>query len=120
MAHRKGTNDGDVIHSVMFYDEYKARDFNYEDGDVFIDLGAHIGTWSILMGMLNPTFKVYSYEPIPENFHILQQNVVLNRLSNVKPFMLAVSSDSEGTESIYYTDDKTNYGKAHKFVLSSV
>lgn len=118
MAVREGTNDLDVVRAVMVSDEYHVKDFNYKDGDIFIDLGAHIGTWSVLMAMRNPTFKVYSYEPLPENFDILCKNILSNRLTNIKPFNLAVSGTSEGKENIYYTDDSTPFGATHKFIGS--
>jgi len=118
IAYRKDTNDSGVIRSVMVYDEYLAQRFDYEDGDIFIDLGAHIGTWSVLMAMLNPTFTVYSIEPIPENYALLLKNVSVNGLKNVRSFLASASSDSQGKDSVYYTDDSTDFGKAHKFVGS--
>jgi len=118
MAFRRDTNDSGVISSVMVYDEYKARYHNYEDGDVFIDLGMHIGTWTVLMGMLETTSAVYGVEPLPENFKLALKNIELNRLGNVTPIMGAIASDSNGWESIYYTDDTTKFGKTHKFIGS--
>lgn len=115
---RDGTNDPDVARAVMVADEYCANEFAYDDGDIFIDLGSHIGTWAVLMAMKNPTFEVYAYEPVPENFAILRKNITVNKLYNIKPFNLAVSSESGGTEDIYYTDDSTPFGKAHKYVAS--
>lgn len=118
VIHRLDTNDNDIIRSIMMYDEYMTKKFSYENGDTFVDLGTHIGVWSILMASLNPTFKVYSYEPIPENFKLIKKNISINKLNNVHPFNLAVSDGSEGQESIYYTNDDTKYGKIHKFVGS--
>jgi len=105
MFHRENTNDSLVIHSVMIHNEYMVDNFLYEDNDVFIDIGAHIGTWSILMAIYNPTFKVYSYEAVPENVEMIKKNIELNELTNIKPFNLAVSDCSEGKETIYYTTE---------------
>jgi len=116
VIYRTETNDAGIIRSVMIYDEYKTKLFEYDDRDIFIDLGAHIGTWSLLMASLNPTFDIYSYEAIPENFTLLRRNIELNGFKNIHPFMNAVSGDSEGMASIYYTNDDTPFGKAHKFV----
>lgn len=120
MLHRLNTNDADTIRAVMVYDEYLTKTFNYKDGDIFFDLGSHIGTFSVLMASLNPTFRVYSYEPIPENFEILKDNILLNNLENVFPFQLAISSDSDGQDPIYYTRDDTPFGAAHKFIGSTL
>lgn len=116
MNYRLGTSDADTIRAVMVSDEYLAKTFNYQDNDVFIDVGAHIGTWTILMALFNPTFKVYCYEPIPENYRLIQMNIQSNNLLNVKPFNLSVSADSVGKDSISYTDDSTPFGKSHKFI----
>jgi FkbM family methyltransferase len=104
MGCRKGTNDKDIICPIFNLDEYLTKTFSYQNGDIFIDLGAHIGSWSVLMGCMNPTFKVYSYEPIPENFDTLVANIRLNNLENVIPFERAVSSETEGEELLYYDD----------------
>jgi len=105
MYHREDTNDNLVIHSVMIHNEYMVDNFLYEDNNVFIDIGAHIGTWSVLMAIYNPTFKVYSYEAVPENVEIMKRNIEINKLTNVKPFNLAVSDCSEGKETIYYVTE---------------
>lgn len=118
MAYRRNTNDRGVISSVMFYDEYQAKTLNYGDGDVFIDLGSHIGTYAVLMAMKNPTFKVYAVEPILENHALLLKNLSLNSLENVKVYLAAISDTSQGKEKIYYTDDSTDFGKVHKFIGS--
>lgn len=116
MNYRVNTSDRDTISAIMIYNEYVTTQFSYKDNDVFIDIGSHIGTWSILMGIHNPTFRVYSYEPIPENYELIKMNVLLNILPNIKPFHMSVSADSIGKEVIRYTDDSTPFGKTHKFI----
>jgi len=108
MFHRLNTNDRMVIDSIMIYDEYKTRDFNYEDGDIFIDVGSHIGAWGILMASLNPTFQVYAYEPIPENFQLIKDNIKINNLKNIKAFEYAVSDTSAGVMPIHYTNNPSD------------
>lgn len=73
----------------------------------FIDIGANIGKFSIIMGKrLGKNSKVFAIEPHPENFKILKKNIQLNKLSNVKAINAACSSskryldlylDEEGT-----------------------
>jgi len=118
MTHREGTNDSMVIESVMEYDEYQAKNISYKDGNVFIDLGSHIGTWSVLMGVKNPTFKIYSYEAIPNNYEIIHKNIELNKLNNVMPFLLAVSDRSDEIIKIYHNDESTPFNSQHRFIGS--
>jgi FkbM family methyltransferase len=117
MHHRKDTNDSMVIEAVMEADEYGAKNINYNDGDVFIDLGSHLATWAILMAIKNPTFKVYAFEAIPDNFELMKQNIALNNLTNVYPFNLAVSDVSDVITKIYHNAPSEDYFvTAHRFI----
>ena len=120
IKYRRDTNDYDVINSVMISDEYLAHTIPYKNGDHFIDLGAHIGTWSVLMASMNPTFTVHAYEPIPENFELLRENITINGLDNIKAYQLAVHPHPTLWKyiNIFYTYDATPFGKIHKFVGS--
>ena len=50
-------------------------------GDLFLDVGANIGSYSILAGGIGA--RVLSIEPIPETFRLLEDNVALNRLTHL-------------------------------------
>ena len=91
---RLDTNDMGVVYACMTFDEYKSKIIPYQDNDVFIDIGCHIGTWSLLMATYNPTFKVYSYDPVPENIEVLQKNIELNHLTNIKLYCMAIETDT--------------------------
>ncbi len=62
-------------------------------GRVFLDIGAHIGKWSVFVARANPGVQVYAFEPHPVSFDYLQQNLALNRVTNVEPIHAAVSSE---------------------------
>lgn len=70
--------------------------------DVIIDVGAHIGTFSILAGLRLAKGKVFAIEACKENFSILQQNVSINNLHNVIPYNLALS-DRKGLSKLFHT-----------------
>ena len=59
------------------------------DNTLVLDIGANIGYFTLLMA--NHAKKVYAFEPESRNYQILEKNVKLNRLSNVKLFNLAVA-----------------------------
>ena len=62
-----------------------------------MDIGAHVGYYAILMARLTgDEGAVVAFEPVPENFAMLQRNVVLNALANVQLEPLAVS-EQDGT-----------------------
>jgi FkbM family methyltransferase len=59
----------------------------------FIDVGANIGYFTCLMGKLaGPTGTVLAVEPEPQNFSLLQENIVLNQLSNVSAHQCALGA----------------------------
>jgi len=55
-----------------------------------VDIGAHIGIFSVLAGKTGN--HVYAYEPFPSNFKLLKKNIEINSLTNVKAFQKAVGS----------------------------
>jgi FkbM family methyltransferase len=51
---------------------------NYKDYDVFLDIGANIGTYSILFGKKG--MKCFAFEAVTENFSTFEENLKLNNL----------------------------------------
>jgi FkbM family methyltransferase len=79
---RTGTNDGAIIEEVWNKRFYFTDDFVVEKNDVVIDIGAHVGAFTILAGLLGAK-RVYSFEPHPRNYAQLVLNVQRNNLSKV-------------------------------------
>src|SRR5207245_10806114 len=51
------------------------------EGSCFIDVGAHVGWWSL---RASKAFKsVISFEPHPETADLLETNIKLNNISNI-------------------------------------
>lgn len=69
----------------------------FEDGEVFYDIGACIGQYSLLASYLYPKMKIYSFEPHINNYKRLVDNVKLNNSKNITHMCIAVS-DHEGIE----------------------
>ena len=66
-------------------------------GDVVVDIGANIGWYTITLALqIGGSGRIFAFEPEPDNADLLEQNVALNRLSNVKVFRCALS-DTPGT-----------------------
>ena len=93
---------------------------DYPDaGDVFVDVGANIGYYTLLAAQrVGPKGKVFAYEPNPENFALLKDNIELNQLHNVHSFPWALyDDDKEGAlylSASNYGDHRIyDTGKAH-------
>jgi FkbM family methyltransferase len=67
--------------------------FTPKEGDTVIDIGAHIGRYTITSSkQVGKTGKVVAIEADPDNFQLLKRNIVLNNLTNVLPLNYAVFS----------------------------
>lgn len=51
-------------------------------GDIFWDIGANVGAYSLLASKLLPEAKIYSFEPFIPTFSHLWENVLLNSASD--------------------------------------
>ncbi len=61
------------------------------DNGIFLDIGAHIGKWSVFVGMKYPKCDVYAFEPNRRTFGYLEENIALNKLSNVNIYNVGLS-----------------------------
>lgn len=79
--------------------ELNSRKYFNIKGGVFIDIGANIGKYTIIMGKkLKNNGQVIAIEPEPNNFEILKKNIRFNKLGNIIPLKLACSSKKEKTD----------------------
>ena len=70
-----------------------------ERNDSFIDIGAHIGYYSVLAAkILGNQGKVFAFEPELSNYQKILENINLNHLNNIQLFNLAVGSETKPTQ----------------------
>jgi FkbM family methyltransferase len=72
-------------------------------GDTFLDLGAHLGFFSLAVGLGQPGLRIVAFEPNPKNFRVLLANFEANNLTHVVCEPLAIS-DREGSALLYLTE----------------
>lgn len=67
------------------------------EGDNIIDVGAHIGTFSIPFARFNGGVgKVFSFEANPEAYHLLKKNILENNLENkILPNCAVISEEKQ-------------------------
>lgn len=74
-------------------------------GDCFVDVGAHVGYFSMLAGtVVGPAGRVVSFEPEQSNFEHLLRHVELNGFAHVTPLHAAVAA-AEGRASFHVNAD---------------
>tara|TARA_B100000953_G_C17943990_1_gene397868 strand:+ start:51 stop:761 length:711 start_codon:yes stop_codon:yes gene_type:complete len=74
--------------TLTFVDKCKGR-------EIFWDLGAHAGYYTLLFKTINSTSTVYSFEPIKSNYRYFERHLKLNNLNKVFLIKKAVA-DKEG------------------------
>jgi FkbM family methyltransferase len=79
-------------------------------GDVVVDVGAHIGYFTLLFAhQTGETGKVYAFEPDPLNMSLLGKNVGLNRIKQVELVGKAVSNTDSAAVKLYQTGETTGH-----------
>jgi FkbM family methyltransferase len=89
---RPGTVDRGLINAIWVKKEYnQLPSFDISKSDFVVDVGAHIGIFSIFAATKAKNGRVYSYEPLLENFKFLERNILINSLKNISIFNLGVA-----------------------------
>ena len=74
-----------------FYEKYG---FTIQPHWMIIDIGAGLGDYSLYAAVTQPTSQVFSFEPYPESFVLMQKNLLLNGTTNVQAFDQAIGAAS--------------------------
>lgn len=71
------------------------------EAEVFLDIGAHVGVYSLVAALANPRLRVFSFEPFPPSRARLSANIALSRLTNVEAVPLAAGPEP-GQATLYH------------------
>jgi len=105
---RVNSTDFMAFTHVWLLQEYDKSGFEIRDTDIVIDVGAHIGLFALFSSQFCKNGKVYCFEPIKENFDLLESNLELNNIRNVVATNVAVSSNN-GIVTIYLDEDEAGH-----------
>lgn len=72
-----------------------------KDSETIVDVGANIGWYSLNIAAAYRNVTVHAFEPIPETFSTLRENIALNQLGNISANNFGLSSEP-GTFPFYY------------------
>src|SRR5205823_7308037 len=75
--------------------------------ELFIDVGAHYGFYTLLAARNHPQLRILAFEPVPQTFEVLRRNVALQRSPNVTVRPVAIS-DTCGTASFCISSSSDN------------
>lgn len=106
VANRTVAGIGALVNAMGYYDpnnmHFLEEIFSRGLCTSFYDVGANIGIYSLIVAGSSPLSKVVAFEPHPETFLLLQENVSLNGFQNVCAWSIALG-DENGT--IEFTDN---------------
>jgi FkbM family methyltransferase len=108
---RTDSTDLQAFVNVWIIQEYQKDGFEIQNDDVIIDIGGHIGLFSLYSSQFCKNGKIFSFEPIKENYNLLRDNIEQNNIKNIKTFNVAISNKKEKNR-IYLSDDDQ---AAHSF-----
>jgi FkbM family methyltransferase len=74
----------------------------FEESDVFLDIGANVGTYSIPAALLSS--RVYAVELDPANCYLLKENIIENKVNDRVIIFPFPASDSLEMLEVYYRD----------------
>ncbi|MEA5554215.1 FkbM family methyltransferase [Anabaena cylindrica UHCC 0172] len=85
----------EYIYSEIFVDQqYLKNGITIQEGDCIFDLGANIGLFALFLNQLPTRLEIYSFEPIPDTFAVLSENVKLHSLNDISLFNYGLSSEN--------------------------
>ena len=102
-----------------------------QPGDTFIDVGSHVGYYSLLARqVVGPTGRVVAFEPNPETFATLAANVMINGYGNFLAYNSAVGDrygtlefninvEDEGMSSLVFKSPRSSQIKVHVTTLDA-
>src|SRR5215217_4067112 len=106
-------NNKDDFQIMTFHeDDIIEHNFTPKNGDIVIDVGAHIGPYTLKASKLvGLNGKVVAIEAAPENFDILNRNIQLNKLTNVIALNYAAYSKEDKIRLYLLKGKESSYTK---------
>jgi FkbM family methyltransferase len=107
--YRSSTSDMALIYEILLKTKYKSEYYLPEklNPKVVFDIGGNIGITSIYLSSIFPDAKIYTFEPIPDNFKILKKNI--QNYNNIEAFNFGLGSKN-GNFKVYLSNDPENFG----------
>jgi FkbM family methyltransferase len=81
-----------IYNEIIVKQEYFQNGLSVVGARCVIDIGANIGIFTMAVKLETPEATVYAFEPIPDTFHILEQNVRLLECSDTHLYNVAIGS----------------------------
>ncbi len=81
-----------IYNEIMVNQEYFQEGMSVLGARCVIDIGANVGIFTMAVKLKAPQATVYAFEPIPDTFQVLEQNVRLLGCSDIHLYNVAIGS----------------------------
>ncbi len=100
--------DSIFVNGEIYLDEVYDRFYKMMQDDIVIDVGAHVGAFTLKAARRVRNGKVVAVEPHPSNYRLLLKNIAFNKLENVIPINSALSN-YHGMAKLYLSKDSVQH-----------
>jgi FkbM family methyltransferase len=112
MAFYLGNLDSDILKVITQYFLADIAD------NIFVDVGANVGLYSVQVAVLCPKTKVIAFEPGYKNFQQLEANIALNNLQKNVVLVKKALSCKNTQHTLIYCHKENNYDSANAAIVS--
>ena len=90
--YRTSSSDMTLIYEILLKSKYRSEYYFPEKikPEVILDIGGNVGITSIYLASIFPNAIIYTFEPLLENYKILQKNT--EQYGNIKVFNIGLGS----------------------------
>jgi len=101
--------DESVFREIFLDRDYMVLDdIIGESSDAILDIGAHIGLFSMYARGINDNVKIFAYEPAPDNFSVMKEHFKENHIDGVFVKNVAVTG-KDGDAVLLLSEDSHNH-----------
>lgn len=104
--------ENDIFYSTI-------KEFRSTENMKIIDIGAHIGTFSLLSAIKFPNANIYSFEPFPETYKLLDRNINENKITQVHALNYAISN-KDAELNLYLSSENWEHSTANTESTNSI
>jgi FkbM family methyltransferase len=102
-----------AFNQKIFEEEYIIDHLSHyiSDSKFILDIGAHVGSHSVIYKKLNPDAIVFAFEPQKQLYKLLTFNIANNNLDGVYSYNCAISNYVGRANMMPYSSDGSNSGE---------
>lgn len=91
-----------IIFECVYERIYFSKSVNVNSGDIVFDIGAAVGTFSIVAACLTGKGTVYAFEPTDSTFDALKTNIEMNEAKNIVPIKIGIGNENR----LFFFDER--------------